>query len=81
MVRHGSSCGLMRKDLDDIERCDALIAYLPKLSGATCIKLFYAKVKKKKTICICQFENSIPWIMFHSDIVLKNIEDLEKAFS
>jgi len=66
----------IKRDLEDIEKCDILIAYLPRLSAGTCMELFYAKLKGKKTICICQIENPSPWIMFHSDIILKSIEEL-----
>jgi len=70
----------IRRDLEDIDRCDVLIAYLPRLSAGTCMELFYAKLKKKKTICICQIENASPWIIVHSDIILKRIEELEDTF-
>lgn len=70
----------VRRDLEDIEKCDVLVAYLPKLSAGTCMELFYAKLKDKKTICISQVENTSPWITVHSDIVLKSIEELEKVF-
>ena len=69
-----------KRDLEDIEKCDILIAYLPRLSAGTCMELFYAKLKGKKTICICQIENPNPWIMFHSDIILKSIEELGDVF-
>jgi nucleoside 2-deoxyribosyltransferase len=69
----------IKRDLEDIEKCDVLIAYLPSLSAGTCMELFYAKIRGKKTICICQIENPSPWIIAHSDVVLKRIEDLENA--
>jgi len=69
----------IRRDLEDIEKCDILIAYLPILSAGTCMELFYARLRKKKTICICQFENPSPWIIAHSDVILTGIEELEKA--
>ena len=43
------------------------------------MELFYAKLKNKKTICICQIENPSPWIMMHSDVVLKGIDELEST--
>ena len=43
------------------------------------MELFYAKIKKKKTICICEIENPSPWIIVHSDVILKKIEELEGA--
>jgi nucleoside 2-deoxyribosyltransferase len=67
----------IRRDLKDIEKCDVLVAYLPKLSAGTCMELFYAKIKEKRTICICTIENPSPWITFHSDVMLKSIGELE----
>jgi len=71
----------IKRDLEDIEKCDILIAYMPKLSAGTCMELFYAKQKGKKTICICQIENPSPWIIFHSDIIVRKIEELENALN
>jgi len=69
----------IRRDLEDIEKCDVLIAYFPRLSAGTCMELFYAKLKGKKTICVCQIENPSPWIIVHSNVVLKEIGGLEAA--
>jgi len=69
----------IKRDLEDIEKCDVLIAYFPRLSAGTCMELFYAKLKGKRTICICQIENPSPWIIVHSDKVIKKIEELEDA--
>ncbi|MGQ9531154.1 MAG: nucleoside 2-deoxyribosyltransferase [Candidatus Bathycorpusculaceae bacterium] len=69
----------IRRDLEDIEECDVLVAYLPKLSAGTCMELFYAKLKGKKTICICQIENPSSWIIVHSDILIRKIEELENV--
>jgi len=71
----------IQRDLEDIGNCDVLVAFLPTLSAGTCMELFYAKLKGKKTICVCQIENPSPWILVHSDIILKNIEDLEDALN
>lgn len=68
----------IQRDLEDIDRCDFLLAYLPKLSAGTCMELFYAKREGKKTIVICQIEDPSPWIVEHSDIFLKTIEEFEK---
>jgi nucleoside 2-deoxyribosyltransferase len=69
----------IKRDLEDIERCDVLVAYFPGLSAGTCMELFYAKFKGKRTICICEIPNPSPWIIVHSDIILKKIEELEDA--
>jgi nucleoside 2-deoxyribosyltransferase len=68
----------IRRDLEDIDRCNLFVAYLPKLSAGTCMELFYAKRKGKKTAVICQIENPSPWIMVHSDILLGTIKDFEE---
>ncbi|MEM3769954.1 MAG: nucleoside 2-deoxyribosyltransferase [Candidatus Bathyarchaeia archaeon] len=69
----------IKRDLEDIEKCDILIAYVPKLSAGTCMELFYAKMKGKKTICICKIKNPSPWITMHSDITLTKVKELEQA--
>jgi len=71
------AAGFIRRDLEDIEKCNVLIAYLPRISAGTCMELFYAKLKGKKTICICRIENPSPWIIVHSDTILKDIDELE----
>ena len=73
-----SSASFIKRDLGDIERCDILVAYLPRLSAGTCMELFYAKLKGKRTITICELENPSPWIIAHSDILLGKIMDLEE---
>jgi nucleoside 2-deoxyribosyltransferase len=67
----------VRRDLEDITHCDVLVAYMPALSAGTCMELFYAKLKGKKTVCICGIESPSPWIVVHSDVVLKRIDELE----
>jgi nucleoside 2-deoxyribosyltransferase len=69
----------VKRDLEDIEKCNVLIAYMPRLSAGTCMELFYAKMKGKKTICICSLKNPSPWIIVHSDIIIKKIRELENA--
>jgi nucleoside 2-deoxyribosyltransferase len=71
----------VRRDLEDIERSDVLVAYFPKLSAGTCMELFYAKLRGKKTVSICQIPNPSPWIIVHSDKVIKRIEELEDALT
>ena len=69
--------GFIKRDLEDIEKCEVLIAYLPRLSAGTCMELFYAKLKGKRTITVCEIENPSPWIIAYSDVILNRIEDLE----
>lgn len=67
----------VERDLQDIEKCDVLIAYLPKLSAGTCMELFQAKRKGKKVIVVSEMECVSPWIVVHSDVILRNIEELK----
>lgn len=67
----------IERDLKDVERCDVLIAYLPRLSAGTCMELFYAKLKGKKVVSIIEFDNPSPWITLHSDIVLRSLKEFE----
>ena len=36
----------IKRDLEDIENCEVLIAYLPKLSAGTYMEPFYAKLRR-----------------------------------
>ena len=65
------------RDLRDVERCDVLIAYLPRLSAGTCMELFYAKLKGKKVISIIEFDDPSPWITLHSDVILRSLNELK----
>ena len=71
--------GFVERDLEDIERCDVLIAYLPRLSAGTCMELFYAKRRGKRVITISGMVQLSPWIVVHSDSILQNVEQLEDA--
>jgi nucleoside 2-deoxyribosyltransferase len=73
------AAGFVERDLEDIEKCDVLIAYLPKLSAGTCMELFYAKQKGKRVITISEMKNLSPWIVVHSDRILRSIEEIEDA--
>lgn len=68
----------IKRDLKDIDGCDVLIAYLPRLSAGTCMELFYAKLRGKKTITICKIKNPSPWIIEHSDIIVRNFNELKR---
>jgi hypothetical protein len=41
------------------------------------MELFYAKLKAKKTVTVCKIEDPSPWIVAHSDIVVKTMRELE----
>jgi pyoverdine/dityrosine biosynthesis protein Dit1 len=56
-----------------------MIVYLPKLSAGACMELFYAKRKGKKIIVVSDMECLSPWIMVHSDAIVKNFDELEDA--
>ena len=69
----------IQRDLDDADRCDVMVVYLPKLSAGACMELFYAKRKGKKVIIVSDMICLSPWIVAHSDLTVKNFEELEEA--
>jgi nucleoside 2-deoxyribosyltransferase len=73
--------GFIQRDLDDTERCDVMIVYLPRLSAGACMELFYAKRKGKKVVVVSEMDCLSPWIVTHSDIIVKRFEDLEDALA
>lgn len=67
----------IQRDLDDADRCDVMIVYLPILSAGACMEMFYAKRKGKTIIVVSENACLSPWIIAHSDLVLKTFNDLE----
>lgn len=72
--------GFVQRDLDDADCCDVMVVYLPRLSAGACMELFYAKRKGKKVIVVSGIDCLSPWIVVHSDMIVKSFEDLEAAF-
>ena len=73
--------GFVQRDLDDADRCDVMVVYLPRLSAGACMELFYAKRRSKKVIVVSDLVCLSPWIVFHCDIIVKRLEDLEVSLS
>ena len=69
----------VQRDLDDADRCDIMVVYMPKLSAGACMELFYAKRNGKKVIVVSGMECLSPWIAVHSDVIVKRFEELEDA--
>jgi nucleoside 2-deoxyribosyltransferase len=69
----------IQRDLDDADRCDIMVVYLPMLSAGACMEMFYAKRKGKKIIVLSEIACLSPWIIAHSDKVIKSFYQLEGA--
>ena len=69
----------IQRDLKDAERCDVMVVYLPKLSAGACMELFYAKRQGKRIIVVSEMDCLSPWIVAHSDVIVKRLEELEDA--
>ena len=69
----------IQRDLDDADKCDIMVVYLPKLSAGACMELFYAKCKGKKIVVVSEMKCLSPWIIAHSDLVIKDFNELEEA--
>ncbi len=67
----------IQRDLDDADRCDIMVVYLPILSAGACMELFYAKRKGKKIIIVSPLQCLSPWIVFHSDSIVRSFDQLE----
>jgi glycerophosphoryl diester phosphodiesterase len=70
--------GFIKRDLEDIDKCDFLVAYIPKVSAGTCMELFYAKNKGKPTYVICKLKNPSPWIVAHSTKIFRTSKVLKR---
>jgi len=71
----------VQRDLDDADRCDIMVVYLPKLSAGACMEMFYAKRRGKIVIVVSDMEPLSPWIKIHCDVVIKNFDALEETLS
>ncbi len=69
----------IKRDLEDVEQCDVMVVYLPKLSAGACMEMFYAKMKGKKVVVISEMDCLSPWILAHADVVLEKIDLLEES--
>ncbi len=68
----------VQRDLDDADRCDIMVVYLPILSAGACMEMFYAKRKGKIVIVVSEVPCLSPWIVFHSDMIIKGFTSLKK---
>ena len=71
----------VQRDLSDADRCDIMVVYLPKLSAGACMEMFYAKRKDKKIIVVSEIECLSPWIVVHSDVIIKSFDELEATLN
>ncbi len=69
----------VQRDLDDADRCDIMVVYLPILSAGACMEMFYAKRRGKKVVVVSPIECLSPWIVFHSDTIIRSFDQLEET--
>jgi nucleoside 2-deoxyribosyltransferase len=72
---------IVQRDLDDADRCDIMVVYLPKLSAGACMEMFYAKRKGKTVIVVSDMPQLSPWIKVHCNVLIKNFDMLEETLS
>jgi nucleoside 2-deoxyribosyltransferase len=73
------SFDFIQRDLDDADRCDIMVVYMPILSAGACMEMFYAKRQGKRIIVVSENGCLSPWIIAHSDIVVKSFNQLEET--
>ncbi|MCL2358395.1 MAG: nucleoside 2-deoxyribosyltransferase [Nitrososphaerota archaeon] len=66
----------VERDLADADRCDIMVVYLPVLSAGACMEMFYAKRRGKHVIVVTELPCVSPWIVVHSDKILKSLSEL-----
>jgi hypothetical protein len=71
----------VQRDLDDADICDVMIVYLPMLSAGACMELFYAKRKGKRIVVVSTMPCLSPWIVVHSDVIVKGFDELEETLT
>ncbi len=69
----------VERDLQDADRCDIMVVYLPILSAGACMEMFYAKRKGKTIIVVSDLPCLSPWIIVHSDMRIKSFDHLEET--
>ena len=69
----------IQRDLDDADRCDIMVVYIPILSAGACMEMFYAKRKGKYVIVVSEIRCLSPWIVFHSDTIVNSFNQLEET--
>jgi len=71
--------GFVQRDLEDVEKCDVVVAYMPHVSAGACMELFHAKRNGKTVLVVSSMECLSPWIIVYSDKILRSFEELEEA--
>ena len=71
--------GFIQRDLEGVQRCDLLVAYLPRLSAGTCMELYEAKRLGKKTFVISRRKDLSPWILVHTDGLYRSLSEFMDA--
>ncbi|MCW4000657.1 MAG: nucleoside 2-deoxyribosyltransferase domain-containing protein [Candidatus Bathyarchaeota archaeon] len=69
----------VQRDLDDADRCDIMVVYLPVLSAGACMEMFYAKRRGKTVIVVSSIKCLSPWIVYHSDAIIADFSELEQT--
>lgn len=72
---------IVQLDKIDVDRCDAVIAYCPKPSVGTSMKILYAWQKNKKVYTVVPEGAPLsPWLIYHSTKICKTIEEALLAY-
>lgn len=70
---------IVRRDFKAIDSCDIVVAILPKIPTIGIpIEMYYAKQKGKIIIAVTKELAGHPWIIWLSDIVVKNVKELHQ---
>jgi len=69
---------LVRRDLLDLQYCELMVAYMPRLSAGVAVEVYHAKSKGKTVYLVSPAGDLSPWLLAHVDKVFKTVEELEE---
>lgn len=74
----GKEAEIVEADIKDINACDILLAYVPKISTGTIMEIFYAFNENKHVVVVCPLPAPSPWLKYHTRKFFTNLEDAIK---
>lgn len=77
----GIAAEIVAGDIEDIQRCDAILVLFDKPSVGTAMEVFYAKHDLGKRVVVIDRSDKplSPWLLHHSDLVVKTIAEAMAA--
>lgn len=72
---------LVEDDIVDIKKSDIVLAHTWKTSTGTSMEFVYARQFNKFILAICPNEYVSPWIQYHTDYVVRSLDQAIRFFA